>query len=105
MPADQVLEVQLQLAELHQVAAPAPGVSKKTLFEPESSWNKPNDGSMVTITVTTKSADGATVYEADKEVSFTTDEEQVRPYLLVFCEFALVLPGQSARDCRQWARK
>lgn len=78
MPAGQVLEVQLQLTELHQISAPAPGVSKKTLLEPEGSWNKPNDGSTVTITVTTKSADGATVYEAANEVTFTTDEEQVR---------------------------
>jgi hypothetical protein len=36
---------------------------------------KPNDGRTVTTVVITRSLDGATV----KEVTFTTDEEQVGP--------------------------
>lgn len=81
-----MLEVEFQLAELHQVATPAPGVSKKTLTEPEGSYMKPNDGSTVTVVVTTRSVDGATVYEAEKEVTFTTDEEQVsRAVVALWC--------------------
>lgn len=54
-----------------------PGVTKKTLVDPEGSYQKPNEGSKVTVVVTARSADGATVYEADKAVEYTTDEELV----------------------------
>jgi hypothetical protein len=70
--------VELTLSELHRVDLPAPGVTKKLLAEPEGNYMKPNDGSSVTIVVSTRSMDGATVYEEEKEVTFTTDEEQVK---------------------------
>jgi hypothetical protein len=78
VPEGQLLEVEFTLTELHRVDTPAPGVTKKILSEPEGSYMKPNDGSSVTIVVTTRSTDGATVYEEQREVTFTTDEEQVR---------------------------
>lgn len=83
VPEGHQLEVQLELTELHQVSEPAPGVTKKTLVEPEGSYQKPNDGSKVTVVVTTRSADGATVYEAEREVEYTTDEEMVSSYCLL----------------------
>ncbi|KAF6263773.1 hypothetical protein COO60DRAFT_342981 [Scenedesmus sp. NREL 46B-D3] len=77
VPEGQLLEVEFTLSELHRVDTPAPGVTKKILAEPEGSYMKPSDGSTVTVVVSTRSADGATVYEEEKEVTFTTDEEQV----------------------------
>jgi hypothetical protein len=77
VPEGQLLEVEFTLSELHRVDTPAPGVTKKVLAEPEGNYMKPNDGSTVTILVSTRSVDGATVYEEEKEVTFTTDEEQV----------------------------
>jgi hypothetical protein len=58
-------------------------VINQELAEPEGNYMKPNDGSTVTIVVSTRSLDGATVYEEEKEVTFTTDEEQVRPCAVV----------------------
>lgn len=81
VPEGHQLEVQFEVTELHQVSEPAPGVSKKILSSPEASYQKPNDGSTVTIFVTTKSADGQTVYEAEREVEYTTDEELVSAML------------------------
>jgi hypothetical protein len=78
VPEGQLLEVEFTLSELHRVDTPAPGVTKKVLAEPEGNYMKPNDGSTVTIVVSTRSVDGTTVYEEEKEVTFTTDEEQVR---------------------------
>eukprot|EP00775_Hariotina_reticulata_P005268 gene5268-5503_t len=77
VPAGQQLEVELSLDELHQVSSPAPGVSKKTLVDPEGSYMKPNDGSAVKISVTTRSLDGSKVYEEQREVEYVTDDEQV----------------------------
>uniref|UniRef100_A0A383W6I9 peptidylprolyl isomerase n=1 Tax=Tetradesmus obliquus TaxID=3088 RepID=A0A383W6I9_TETOB len=77
VPEGQLLEVEFTLSELHRVDTPAPGVTKKILSELEGNYNKPNDGSSVTVVVTTRSVDGATVYEEQREVTFTTDEEQV----------------------------
>ncbi|KAF8059684.1 FKBP65 [Scenedesmus sp. PABB004] len=77
VPQGQTLEVEVKLDALHQVSTPAPGVSKKCLSVPEGNYMKPNDGSKVVLLVATKSADGATVYEAEREVEFTTDEEAV----------------------------
>eukprot|EP00878_Enallax_costatus_P000765 GHUV01000883.1.p1 GENE.GHUV01000883.1~~GHUV01000883.1.p1 ORF type:complete len:637 (+),score=229.81 GHUV01000883.1:67-1911(+) len=77
VPDGHQLKVQLELTELHQVSQPAPGVTKKTLADPEGSYQKPSDGTTVTIVVTTKSGDGQTVYEAEREVEYTTDEELV----------------------------
>lgn len=78
MPAGSQLEVELTLSALHQVSSPAPGVSMKLLASPEGSYMKPNDGASVTLSVATTSLDGAVTYEAAREVTFTTDEEQVR---------------------------
>jgi hypothetical protein len=59
------------------VSSPAPGISKKTLVEPEGSYMKPNEGSTVKISVTTRSLDGSKVYEEQRNVEYITDEEQV----------------------------
>lgn len=59
-----------------QVTEIAPGVSKKMLSDPEGSYLKPNDGSSVTLLVTTRAPDG-TVWQPETEVTFTTDDEQV----------------------------
>jgi hypothetical protein len=78
VPEGQLLELEFTLSELHRVDTPAPGVTKKILCEPEGSYMKPNDGSTVTVLVSARSLDGSTVYEEEKEVTFTVDEEQVR---------------------------
>jgi hypothetical protein len=82
VPEGQLLEVEFTLSELHRVDTPAPGVTKKVLAEPEGNYLKPNNGSTVTIVVSTRSLEGATVYEEEKEVTFTTDEEQVGQHFL-----------------------
>lgn len=46
------------------------------LSDPEGSYLKPNDGSSVTLLVTTRAPDG-TVWQPETEVTFTTDDEQV----------------------------
>jgi len=56
---------------------PAPGLTRKILSKPDSSYEQPNAGSTVKLVVEARSLEGE-VYEAAHEVEFVLDEEQVR---------------------------
>lgn len=71
-----MLQVDATLTALHPITEVFAGLTRKTLLKPEGSYDKPNEGSTVTLSVEVRGEDG-TVLEPRHDVELVLDEEQV----------------------------
>jgi hypothetical protein len=84
VPEGKVLQVDATLTALHPITEVFAGLTRKTLLKPESSYDKPNEGSTVVLSVEVRGEDGA-VLEERQDVEFVLDEEQVGGRIVFVC--------------------